>query len=730
MKKSLLFYAMLLAALLVSGLSSCTQEGGDYDARHGKRGASMSEGLQNYRQVTSVVDTYYGQCKSMEELGDYLPEILEIENVEKAYFVKNYLFVRIKDYGTTSYVYFDYSKDDFSITRSGQQLLDCKTRVVADRTYINPDFDLTTAVIGNQQHEERAWTRTIALDAAEMLEYVGIDAEHNYHPGIDFFENQMYKNDIIFYIGHGVYDDVTNLHWVLTAQEIHSDEECQSLKEMYGETRVMDCHHEGKRFVKISEKLIELSNNNFKMPDKAIFFSVPCENIMGGKIELIDQNKQDFAFADALRTKRLGFYLGYDETNTYGQIAGLVFIGKLVSGMTVDNSYLTLPESYRHQPMTDYDERIKSKRSWVADLLPRYSKINSGIGSSTLTRPVMGEVGGVDTQDGGMLKLTASAILYREPRLNDEYNKEDHYVYEEYTRVFDYKSFTYGFEYSESDDFRNATLLSKMTVDSEDIIKKTKCTYSDRKVYFSQTIPTSNLKSKTKYYFRAFFNDGLGNNNYSDYKEFTTAEKKIEHVVPIEILDPMKPYIPIYDGENPPDIQGTYLIDPMEIVYDKTGNYEPGYNKFSIVYFNISNQNFTTNTLDYQEKEIGNGNMMSESEGKGAFISGEGNNFSVYFNTTGVTHLENYDVNTTDALVISGTKTSDGIRDLRYAFVIVKKSDDPENRIMNVGDFRVFKDGDNWAEATRWPSGTRIQQITVRDGIIFTPWSIRSLRSR
>lgn len=185
----------------------------------------------------------------------------------------------------------------------------------------------------------------------------------------------------------------------------------------------------------------------------------------------------------------------------------------------------------------------------------------------------------------------------------------------------------------------------------------------------------------------------------------------------------MEPYITIYDGNNPPNIEGIYVIDPMEVVYDMTGNYQPGEKQFAMVYFEISNQNTTTNTLDYREQEVINGVVGSESKGEGAFISGEGNNFSVYFNTTGVTHLDAYDVTSTHALVISGTKTNDGIRDLRYSFVMVDKGDDPEGMIINKGDFRVFKDGDNWAEKTHW-SFTRSPQITVRDGQIIMPWKV------
>ena len=104
------------------------------------------------------------------------------------------------------------------------------------------------------------------------------------------------------------------------------------------------------------------------------------------------------------------------------------------------------------------------------------------------------------------------------------------------------------------------------------------------------------------------------------------------------------------------------------------------------------------NTLDYQEKE-----GSQEAVGKGCFISGEGNKFSVFFNTEGITRYS-YDINYKTALVISGIKTDYGIEDLYYAFVMVDKDSDPSHYIMEVGDFRVFRDGDGLSYENYWSS--------------------------
>lgn len=172
-------------------------------------------------------------------------------------------------------------------------------------------------------------------------------------------------------------------------------------------------------------------------------------------------------------------------------------------------------------------------------------------------------------------------------------------------------------------------------------------------------------------------------------------EDRLESVVPEDILAKLNNYITIYTGTTPPNVEGTYFMDPAVTVYCEDqgyGGYDPG-DVVASSYIIFSNQNTKKNTLDYNEEST---TGTSWASGKGAFISGSGNNFTAFFNTEGETN----GIYTKEALVISGTKTSSGIKNLYYAFVMVDKGSDPNNDLMNIGIFRVFKDQDGMSYAT------------------------------
>lgn len=180
--------------------------------------------------------------------------------------------------------------------------------------------------------------------------------------------------------------------------------------------------------------------------------------------------------------------------------------------------------------------------------------------------------------------------------------------------------------------------------------------------------------------------------------DWNTGEE-IEDIIEPKLLDDMEDYIPIYRGNNPPLVEGTYFIDPFETVYcgdEGNGGYAPG-DIVSSTYIKLSNQNNKTLTLDY---EATNGRGTDYAIGRGSFICGNGSMFTVYFDTEG----ESKDVYNRTALVISGEKTDSGIKNLKYAFVMVEKGDDPDNLLMQEGVFRVFQDKDGLAENATWPS--------------------------
>lgn len=177
------------------------------------------------------------------------------------------------------------------------------------------------------------------------------------------------------------------------------------------------------------------------------------------------------------------------------------------------------------------------------------------------------------------------------------------------------------------------------------------------------------------------------------------VDTRLESVVPSEYRAQLSKYMPIYDGVNPPNVEGVYLASPATLVFASDGGYDPGHN-FEDYYYKFSNQNTKKNTVDYIKRNIDN--SFNESS-TGAFVSGEGNNFTIFFNATGVAS----GISIKNASLVSGTMSAEGIKNLIWAFVMTEKGDDPENKLMKVGAFRVIKDNDGLAENTAWPSATR-----------------------
>lgn len=205
------------------------------------------------------------------------------------------------------------------------------------------------------------------------------------------------------------------------------------------------------------------------------------------------------------------------------------------------------------------------------------------------------------------------------------------------------------------------------------------------------------LKSGKQVVFEYEINDDIVIELNGYINPWNTEDPRFNDVVPDDIEEELNKYIPIYPGVNPPAVEGTYFIDPFVTVYcedEGNGGYDPG-DIVTSEYIHFFNQNSSDNTLDIEKRTVSG---SSSAKGTGAFISGEGNNFTAFFNTEG----ESSGIYTKTALVISGTKTSDGIKDLHYAFVMVEKGDDPNDKLMEEGVYRVFKDKDGLSVNSSW----------------------------
>jgi len=185
-----------------------------------------------------------------------------------------------------------------------------------------------------------------------------------------------------------------------------------------------------------------------------------------------------------------------------------------------------------------------------------------------------------------------------------------------------------------------------------------------------------------------------------DYVETYEGEfdERITQQIPQQYLEQMTAHMPIYSGNTPPTIDGTFTCHPVEMVF-ASDNYKTT-NGFGDQIMNFSDQNKNKNTVYYQYKQ-GNG----QSEKTEMIVLGQDDKFTIF----AVMNGSNGDATYKMAEIVSGTMTADGIKDFFNGILMLEKND-PSNKIMDVGTYRIFKDGDGLAIPSTWSSRSMMPQ--------------------
>ena len=178
-------------------------------------------------------------------------------------------------------------------------------------------------------------------------------------------------------------------------------------------------------------------------------------------------------------------------------------------------------------------------------------------------------------------------------------------------------------------------------------------------------------------------NNGSTNGNNSKSLNIPVEAKAI---IPEETLHQIRAQgMPIYEGTNPPNIEGIYLLDNLRFHYSSDPG-EKGFTKGdkAVNYkYRFCEQNGVKLKSDYRALKFGVNDIAT---GSGAIISGSGNNFTVFLNHAA--HTEG--VKNNDIILISGELTSEGIKDLVLTLTVTEK-EDANNQIMKVGVYRIFQ---------------------------------------
>ena len=188
-------------------------------------------------------------------------------------------------------------------------------------------------------------------------------------------------------------------------------------------------------------------------------------------------------------------------------------------------------------------------------------------------------------------------------------------------------------------------------------------------------------------------------------------DDRITQDIPEEYLTKMSAYMPIYSGNTPPNIEGVYKMSTTVMVYnsDVNSSYQAG-KEFNDVVPEYTEQNMSQNTVQFRYQQRSGTTVTSNSSKEEAKVLGEGDTFTTY---TVVETNSSDGLWSKTATLCSGKKVNGGVKDFFYAILMLDKTD-PNGQMMNVGDFRVFKDKDGMSENDAWRARMKTP-VTIED---------------
>ena len=367
MKKSV--FIIIIVAILVT---ACKKHNTDKTPEE----IRLEEAVENFANVATSIDSFYLESDTVDDMAARIDDIKAVEGVVDAYVSNSCLYVKIEGWGTVGYP-FDYDDgdgygfDDVNMTVLHQEFTRVATRAGDDGN--RPDSGNYSVYILNSQHLERQWTREIVRITQEMFETCGFNVKYEPFPLATTFRDDMFDYDIIFIIGHGLYDSKTDSHWVETTEtfRVYDENTMADVDDLVNETDELRLYRERKTRdsqdgitfqTYISEKYIENAPKRFAQDGKAVIFMVPCQTLLGSVNMREDNGRMiNDNLAQAFFDRGAGLYIGYDESSSaLAQFGGMNFLANLLSGCSFQ-------EAIERMPNTDEDVALYANRHLGTD---------------------------------------------------------------------------------------------------------------------------------------------------------------------------------------------------------------------------------------------------------------------------------------------------------------------------------------------------------------------------
>jgi hypothetical protein len=159
----------------------------------------------------------------------------------------------------------------------------------------------------------------------------------------------------------------------------------------------------------------------------------------------------------------------------------------------------------------------------------------------------------------------------------------------------------------------------------------------------------------------------------------------IQNLVPDSLLQNIKDMgMPVNEGTTPPNIENIYEASPFILVNsNRAGDYVGS--QFADIVMEFYDQNNKELTI-----KVNYVNGGEQGSGLGSFLSGSGNDFSVFVKVASTYSNDNADL----LLIISGTKASGSVKDLYYAIFMLNNYGNPHSYWIENGEGRILYDSD------------------------------------
>lgn len=161
-------------------------------------------------------------------------------------------------------------------------------------------------------------------------------------------------------------------------------------------------------------------------------------------------------------------------------------------------------------------------------------------------------------------------------------------------------------------------------------------------------------------------------------------------IVGVDIPEGLLDHVQINEGTNPPSIEGYYMATPVQIEYASDNYWNAEYYNLYMAFSATEGRN----NVAYRERQ--NNSTGSSTIGR---IIGDGDDFTLYFTSTMKDDNEHWSCKT--LTIISGSVAEGGIAHFQYANAMLEK-EDPNHHIMEVGEYHVLHDGDEFVDIHPW----------------------------